>query len=47
MLGGENNFFRWQRCYDNQLEVIQLIDAMTLNLAFYLGKMSDIWLCLF
>lgn len=28
MLGGENNFFRWQRRYDNQLEVIQLIDGI-------------------
>ncbi|MBN3924211.1 hypothetical protein [Nostoc sp. NMS4] len=28
MLGGENNFFRWQYRDDNQLEVIQLIDAI-------------------
>lgn len=29
MLGGENNFFRWQRRDDNQLKVTQLTDAIT------------------
>ncbi len=28
MLGGENNFFRWQGSDDNQLKVIQLTDAI-------------------
>lgn len=28
MLGGENNFFRWQARDDNQLKVIQLTDAI-------------------
>lgn len=28
MLGGENNFFRWQRRDDNQLKIIQLTDAI-------------------
>lgn len=47
MLVVENNFFRWQRRYYNQLKVIQLIDTIDPDIAFYLGRISDIWLCLF
>lgn len=28
MLGGENNFFRWQSRDDNQFKVIKLTDAI-------------------
>lgn len=28
MLGGENNFFRWQSRDDNQLKLIKLTDAI-------------------
>lgn len=47
MVVEENNFFRWQRRHYNQLKVIQLIDTIDPELAFYLGRISDIWLCLF
>lgn len=45
MLGGENNFFRWQRRDDNQLKIIQLTDAINpktspqQNLLFHLKKL--------